>query len=55
MDNLEPDPGFYDRNGYGDYEYKLIYHGTVSMLNFTFIIVKLSNLVNIIFLYIFII
>ena len=33
MDKLEPEPGFYDRNGYGEYEYKLIYHATVSMVN----------------------
>ena len=32
MDKLEPEPGFYDRNGYGEYEKQLLHHATVSML-----------------------
>ena len=33
MDNLEPYPGFYDQNGYGEYERQFLHHATVSMLN----------------------
>ena len=33
MDKLEPEPGFYDKNGYGEYEKQLLHHSTVSMLN----------------------
>ena len=32
MDNLEPYPGFYDENRYGDNEKFLIHYATVSML-----------------------
>ena len=32
MDNLEPYPGFYAENGYGEYEKKFICCATVSML-----------------------
>ena len=33
MENLEPEPGFYDRRGYGDNEKHLLHHATVSVLN----------------------
>ena len=33
MDNLEPYPGFYNENGYGDNEKHLLHHSTVSVLN----------------------
>ena len=33
MDNLEPAPGFYESNRYGEYKKKLLLHATVSMLN----------------------
>ena len=33
MDNLEPYPGFYDDNEYGEYEKHFLHHATVSMLN----------------------
>ena len=32
MNNLEPEPGFYEGNGYGEYEKKFLHHATVSML-----------------------
>ena len=33
MDYLEPEPGFYESIGYGQYEKKFIHNATVSMLN----------------------
>ena len=33
MDNLEPFPGFYDDNEYGEYEKHLLHHAAVSVLN----------------------
>ena len=33
MEELEPTPGFYAQNGYGDYEKLFLHHATVSMLN----------------------
>ena len=33
MDNLEPELGFYDVNGYGEFEKHFLHHATVSMLN----------------------
>ena len=33
MDNLEPQPGFYDKNGYGEVEKHFLHHATVSMLS----------------------
>ena len=33
MENLEPEPGFYDRRGYGEVEKHLLHHATVSVLN----------------------
>ena len=32
MDNLEPEPGFYESNGYGVYGKHLLHHATVSIL-----------------------
>ena len=42
MDNLEPYPGFYDDNEYGEYEKHFLHHATVSVLFNLFMIVKLS-------------
>ena len=36
MDNLEPYPGFYAQNGYGDDEKFLIHNATVNMLYICF-------------------
>ena len=33
MDNLEPEPGFYDKRGYGEFEKHLLHHAAVSVLN----------------------
>ena len=33
MDNLEPEPGFYDENGYEEDKKYLLHYATVSMLN----------------------
>ena len=33
MESLEPEPGFYDKNGYGEYEKQFLHYATVSMLN----------------------
>ena len=33
MDNLEPQPGFYNENGYGEVEKHFLHHATVSILN----------------------
>ena len=33
MENLEPEPGFYDLYGYGDNEKYLLHDATVSLLN----------------------
>ena len=32
MDDLEPTANFYAENGYGEYEKKLLYYATVSIL-----------------------
>ena len=34
MDNLEPEPGFYESNGYGIYQKFLLYQAKVSILHF---------------------
>ena len=36
MENLKPEPGFYDKRGYGEFEKRFLHYATVSMLN-TFI------------------
>ena len=33
MDNLEPQPGFYNKRGYGEFEKHYLHHATVSVLN----------------------
>ena len=33
MNVLEPEPGFYDANGYKEYEKNLLHYATVSILN----------------------
>ena len=33
MSNLEPEPGFYNENGYGEVEKHFLHYATVSMLN----------------------
>ena len=32
MDSLEPYQGFYEKQGYGEYEKHFLHHATVSML-----------------------
>ena len=33
MYNLEPEPGFYHKYGYGEFEKRFLHYVTVSMLN----------------------
>ena len=41
MSNIEPEPSFYDENGYGECENYFLYHATVSMLNIQFYIYQI--------------
>ena len=43
MENLEPEPGFYDLYGYGEYEKQFLHHATVSMLKYLYLIEKYLN------------
>ena len=33
MENLELEPGFYNKRGYGEFEKHYLHHATVSVLN----------------------
>ena len=45
MENLELEPGFYNKRGYGEFEKHYLHHATVSVLILIFIIVKLYILI----------
>ena len=51
MENLELEPGFYNKRGYGEFEKHYLHHATVSLLKIQFKIATLMLLRNIYFLF----